>query len=208
MARLIALAGAAAGVAGLGLQLYILVTGPLGFAGGAWRFLAYFTILANILVTALFVFSALRTDFAARRARLWSAGVTYITIVGLVYVTLLQSLWDPQGLQLIADTLLHYVTPLLAIVFWVAGVPKSALLWVHPLAWTGVPLLYLVYALIRARFDGFYPYFFIDAPQIGWLNTLLWSGLMLGAFVAVGFVYVAAGKILARRKADQGPSTS
>ncbi|MDP3739536.1 MAG: Pr6Pr family membrane protein [Hyphomonadaceae bacterium] len=121
--------------------------------------------------------------------------------VGVTYVLILQNLWDPQGLQLIADMLLHYAAPILTILFWFVGVPKSALKWSDPVRWAGIPVLYLVYALARAAFDGFYPYPFIDVSQLGWPLVLVNGGGLFVAFLIVGLIFVAIGHAMSRKRA-------
>jgi hypothetical protein len=194
--RSLATIGALSGWAGLAIQLYILMTGPLGPIGGLWRFIAFFTVLMNLFAACLFTIAVFKPDFSPARARLQTASTAYMTMVGATYILILERLWDPQGLQLIADKLLHYAAPAAAVIFWLVCVPKSALKWSDTLRWTGVPLLYLVYALARASVDGFYPYFFIDVGQLGWPKVALNAGGMLLAFLALGLIFVAIGKML------------
>jgi len=194
--RALAIAGAIAGWAGLLLQLYILLTGPLGPVDGLWRFLAFFTILMNLLSACMLTLAVRRKRvFSPARAWLQSASAVYMVMVGIVYVTLLQGLWTPQGLQLIADILLHYVSPLIAVAFWLLAVPKRALKWRDSIRWTGVPLLYLGYALARGAVDGFYPYPFIDLPQIGWEKVSQNSAALLAGFILLSLVFIAIGKV-------------
>lgn len=198
--RALALIGAVITWAGLGLQLYILMTGPLGALGGAWRFIAFFTVLMNLLAACLFTRALFKPNFTAAMARLQTASAAYMTVVGVIYVLLLAELWDPQGLQSIADRLLHYAGPFASVAFWLICVPKADLKWSDPLRWAGVPLLYVAYALGRAQLDGFYPYFFIDLSQLGWQRVLTNAGGMLVAFIALGLAFVAAGKAVERMR--------
>lgn len=205
LARILALIGAVIGWAGLGIQLYILMTGPLGPIAGAWRFIAFFTVLMNLLAASLFSLALFRPSFSKARARLQTASAAYMAFVGATYILILEDLWDPQGLQLIADQLLHYAAPAASVLFWLVCVPKAGLKWSDPLRWAGIPLLYLVYALARASADGFYPYFFIDVAQLGWRRVLLNAGAMLIAFVVLGLTMVALGRLL-RAKSASSPS--
>ncbi len=202
--RVLALIGAVIGWAGLGVQLYIMLTGPLGPVAGAWRFVAYFTVLINLLAACLFTFALFGPGFSEVQARLLTASAVYMTLVGLTYILLLEKLWNPQGLQLIADRLLHYAAPVAGVAFWLVCVPKGGLKWSDALRWTGVPLLYLGYALARASVDGFYPYFFIDVSQLGWLKVLQNAGGMLIAFVVLAMMFVAIGKLLKPKAALPG----
>ncbi|MBI1365937.1 MAG: hypothetical protein GC153_08270 [Alphaproteobacteria bacterium] len=200
LTRLLAGIGAIACWTGLAIQLFILMTGPLGIAGGVWRFLAFFTVLMNLLAALLFSADALRPELSPSRARLQTASAVYMTFLGVVYVTLLQNLWDPQGLQFIADALLHYAGPAAAALFWIICTPKSAVRWSDIPRWTVVPLAYLVYALLRAQVDGFYPYPFIDVSQLGWPRVLSNSAGMLVAFVVLESAFVGIAKATSRRR--------
>ncbi len=211
LTRVLALIGAVIGWAGLGIQLYILMTGPLGPIAGAWRFIAFFTVLMNLLAAYLFTLALFRPSFSEARARLQAASAAYMAFVGATYILILENIWDPQGLQLIADRLLHYAAPAASVLFWLLCVPKGALRWSDALRWTGIPLLYLGYALARANADGFYPYFFIDVSQLGWLKVLGNAAGMLIAFLVLAIVFVAIGKafegLINRRDRREQPVT-
>lgn len=206
LTRSLAALGALICWAGLGIQLYILMIGRLGPVGGAWRFVAFFTVLMNLLAACLFTLAIFKPGISATRARLQSASAACMIMVGATYVLFLAAIWDPQGLQLVADRLLHYAAPAIAVLFWLACVPKSALKWSDPLRWASIPLLYFVYALARASADGFYPYFFIDVMQLGWQRVLLNAGGMLMAFLVLGLAMVALGRAFQSKSATSSAS--
>lgn len=123
------------------------------------------------------------------------AGIaTSIAFVGLSYHFLLSKTWNPQGAHKLADVLLHYVIPILYVLYWWLDYSKMALRWVHPLFWSLYPTLYLVYTLIRGNILGSYPYPFIDAADLGYGRTLLNSIGLLMVFLALGFSIVALGR--------------
>jgi len=86
------------------------------------RYFSYFTILTNLLVaiccTALLTNRNSKIKSFFSRQNTLTAVAVYITVVGLVYNSILRFLWNPQGLQWIVDELLHSVIPLLFIAFW------------------------------------------------------------------------------------------
>ena len=63
-----------------------------------------------------------------------------------------------------------------------------------PLFWSIYPTMYLIYALIRGRPVGSYPYPFIDAGDLGYGRTLLNSIGLLFVFLALGALFVALGR--------------
>src|SRR5678815_2925407 len=123
-----AVAGIAASVgwAGLALQL-VLIVGNLGPALGVWRFVGFFTILTNIGAAASATAVALggNAGLAGPRARLMVA--TSILMVGLVYSIALRSLWNPTGMQKVADIALHDGAPLVWLILWIVAPSWSAM---------------------------------------------------------------------------------
>jgi len=188
------------------LQLYITLQSNMqngkGIGGGIVSFLGYFTILTNLLVCV-----ALTTPLAApgsAAGRFFSrsdvtAGVaTSIVFVSLAYHFLLRNVWNPQGLQLVADVLLHYVIPALFLMYWWFNFPKGALRWTYPMLWGLYPTAYLIYMLIRGRIIGSYPYGFIDPIAIGYPRTMINAVGLLLAFIVLGLILVALGRIQRR----------
>jgi hypothetical protein len=185
-------AAALALVAWCGLVLqYVIFTQKVGVAVGTWRFLGFFTILSNIGIASIASAIALggRSGLAGPRARLM--GLTAIVTVGFIYSLLLRSLWNPQGLQKLADAALHDWTPLLYAGLW-ALMPHGELKW-GDMKWALTPpALYLAYAMGRGAFDGWYPYYFLDPTlqtgvQLGMniLGTLAVFAVIAGSAIAV-----------------------
>jgi len=156
------LAGLAAlfGWFGLAVQLWILLQN-MGLGAGLWRFLGFFTILTNLgaatVATAVGAGSSQR--LAGARSRLMAA--TSILVVGIVYSLALRALWNPQGLQKLADLALHDAVPLIWAFLWIAA-PHDRLPW-RAVGWAILPpALYAVYALARGAIDGWYAYWFLN----------------------------------------------
>lgn len=193
----------AATVAWLGvlLQFYLSLKLALGngksVAEGLVIYFGYFTILTNILValvlTMPLVAPASSAGRFAARPGVGTATAAAITVVGLVYVLVLRHVWNPQGWQLVADSVLHYATPALFLVHWWIGVPKHALRRPHIAAWASYPITYLVYILIRGELTGLYPYPFLDVTALGYgraaANTL--GMLVLFTLVSLGLLAAA-----------------
>jgi hypothetical protein len=173
-----------------------------GVGGGIVSFLGYFTILTNLLVCAALTLPLVAP--ASGTARFFSrsdvtAGVaTSIVFVSLAYHFLLRNIWNPQGLQLVADVLLHYAIPALYLIYWWFNFPKGALRWTYPLFWGLYPTVYLIYVLIRGRIIGSYPYGFIDPIAIGYQRTMINAVGLLLAFIMLGLVLVVLGRLQRR----------
>ena len=127
-----------------------------------------------------------------------------ILFVGTIYVLVLQDLWNPQGGQYVADLILHNLTPLIYLGYWLLFVPHGGLKWQNAFVWPVYPLAYLVYALLRGAFSGFYAYPFIDVATRGYGRVLINALALLTAFVLAGLALVALDHMLGRLTARSG----
>jgi hypothetical protein len=199
---LIALLAWAASALQLVLFLHYFAAAGRSFLDALARYSSFFSILANLFVAILLTGALVARDARSlfRRASLQSAAAVYILVVMLVYVLLLRRAWNPQGPQFAAETLLHYIVPMLYTLYWLAGVPKGALAWRDPLRWLAGPLVYFGYVLALGAMRGDYPYRFIDPGALGYPRTLL-NGLLLGAaFLAVGLALTALDRAMAKAR--------
>ena len=171
------------------------------------RYFSYFTITTNLLVAICCTTLALAPAsgwgrFFSRQTTL-AAITVYIVIVGIIYNTILRSLWSPYGLQKIADDLLHSVIPLLFLVCWLLFAGKDGLRWRNIWSWLLYPLTYIVYVFIRGAASGFIHIPLCDVAQIGLqraITNAIWIAL---AFLMVSLLLVAIGRIMHKRKAWQ-----
>lgn len=187
-AKAVAAVAAVVGWAALVLQ-YLLITENIGVGLGTWRFVGFFTILANIGVTLIATAVALGRQNRLTDARGRLMGVTSIVTVGITYSLLLRSIWSPQGWQKVADVALHDGMPILFLGLWLL-MPHGKLGW-RDLKWAlAFPALYLAYALARGAIDGWYAYYFLNPATQG-LDELALSATGILALIAL----IAAGAI-------------
>ncbi|MFD1819214.1 hypothetical protein SAMN04515674_102395 [Pseudarcicella hirudinis] len=181
------------------LQLYlIIVNRKLSVPLTLINFFSYFTILTNILVSVCFTFISISPDSKCgkffSKARTLTAIAVYITVVGAVYNLVLRQLWHPEGLQKLADELLHSVNPVFFIIFWIITVPKKSLSWGDTPEWLIYPLIYCIYILIRGAISGLYPYPFIDVNTLGYGAVVLNCCILFLVFLGISLGFVALGK--------------
>jgi hypothetical protein len=159
---------------------------------------AYFTVLTNLLVAVIATrhWRAPGRQQLPATASMFAATGVYILLVGITYSLLLRRLWAPEGLHRVADTLLHDVTPVLYVLWWLLAAPKRGLRWVQPLKWLAYPALYALFLLVLGTATGRYLYPFADVPQFGAAAVAVNALLMLGAFLCVGLLFVAVGRAL------------
>lgn len=201
------LAGATLSLFAMGYQLFA-VHIPAGYS--VLNFFSYFTNLSNIMISIVFIVSAVRlidgrldpssTDIALR-----GGVVVYIMFVGLVFNTLLTDA-DLGDLQPWVNGILHFLLPVLGIVDWILWPPRRRL----PLSvvgwWMIWPAVYAIAAVVRGGFvDGFYPYpFFNPEASGGYGGVLALCLLMVVGFMILAFAVWGIGNWLqGRRWADE-----
>ncbi|NBE06084.1 Pr6Pr family membrane protein [Paragemmobacter ruber] len=165
----------------------VMQDGTASLPVAVWALLRYFTILTNLALALAMTGIALGWALTFRPAIL--GGVTLsLLLVGSVYHLLLRGIVPLAGLGLIADLLLHSATPLAALIYWCAFVPRGHLRPRHALLWTLYPIAYGAYALTRGLIDGIYPYPFLDLPRIGLAHTALNGAAVILAFAGAALV--------------------
>jgi hypothetical protein len=157
------------------------------------RFFSYFTILTNTFVALYFTAICFNVSITNRPGLLTSI-TSYIFIVGIVYQIVLRHLWQPTGLQLIVDELLHTINPVLVIIFWYLYEKKSGLRYGQIKIWLIFPLTYMACALIRGKISGFYPYPFINISAIGTTQALINSAGLTLIFVIIASLFILIGR--------------
>lgn len=199
----LAAVGAALGWTALAMQLYLTLGQAIadgrGFLGGLIVYLSFFTILTNILVALALTAPLVRTRSAVAeffsRPSVNTGIAASIVLVGIGYTLLLQHLWDPKGMQLVADILLHHVMPVFFLFYWWLAVPKGHVRWSDSLRWMIYPVVYFLYHTIRGAVSGAYPYPFIDPSELGYARVSLNALALLLGFVAVALLLVAVGRL-------------
>jgi hypothetical protein len=188
----------------LALQLLLMVqqAAPGTSLHAIVNYFSFFTILTNLLVALGTSLPLIARNTAAGqfflRPSIQSAIAVYIAIVGITYSLLLRHMWNPQGMQKLADVLLHDVVPVVYVVFWIFLVPKFGLRWSDALRWLAYPLVYMAYTLARGFLVHWYPYYFIDVDTIGMSPALIHAAGLLLAFFGMGLLFIAVGRGIAR----------
>lgn len=208
MSRLLQKAGLVIGLIGLVLQFAITIPASMAagrsLLGSIVFYFSFFTILTNI--AAVMVHASLLSPagyawfpaFAGKRMR---AGVAVaITLVFIVYTTVLQGLWQPQGLFLLCDVLLHYVTPAIFVMWWLIAGADGSTRWRDISWWMIYPLAYLAYALMRAPFAGEVPYPFLDVAKNGAVSVAISALTTTALFLLLCVFAVLADHGIARMR--------
>lgn len=197
---------------GVALQLWLSfrLTRAMGMTTlqGLAIYLGYFTVLTNILVGIAVTWPLALPSSAWGRffARPFAMGGVTVSIafVGAAYFALLRHIWNPQGWQLVADVLMHYVVPSLMLIYSVMALRHARLSWTAPLGWSLYPMVYFVYVLVRGTLMGRYPYGFIDVSQLGYAITLRNAVFLLIAFLLLAYALMLIWRVDPRRLTPPG----
>jgi len=164
------------------------------------RFFSYFTILTNSLVAIYFTLIAMQIKPGflkiIDKPGTLTAITVYITTVGLVYQILLRHIWEPKGLQMIVDELLHTLIPIMVIIFWYFYENKALVIYKQIPKWLVYPLVYLSYILVSGKVSNFYPYPFIDVATIGLLKVLMNAVGLAAFFFILSAIFIRVGKAI------------
>ncbi|RAZ89820.1 hypothetical protein DPM33_16680 [Mesorhizobium hawassense] len=198
MGRFLQMAGLVVGLIGLVLQFAITIPASMaagrGLLGSIVFLFSFFTILTNI--AAVMVHASLLSPtgyawfpaFAGQRLR---TGVAVaITLIFIVYATVLAGLWQPQGLFLLCDILLHYITPFIFVLWWLTAGADGSTRWRDVSWWMIYPLAYLAYALIRAPLAGEVPYPFLDVAKNGAASVAVSALAVTALFIGLSVLAV------------------
>lgn len=166
------------------------------------EFFSYFTILSNLLaataLTAPLLAPTSRLAAWAERTGPRAAIATYLAITALVYHAILASQWDPKGLRLVADTMLHTITPVAFLADLALRGGQGEARWIAAAKAMAFPALFGAWTLVHGALSGFYPYPFMNVAKRGYPAVVLTMVEMSFFFAAVALVFIALSRVRAR----------
>lgn len=167
------------------------------------RFFSYFTIDSNLMVaicaTVIFLLPKTAIGTFFKKPSVITAITVYITVVALIYNTVLRFLWVLSGWSSVLNELLHVVIPLLFLIYWIYFVPKQLLKWGNIWGWLAFPLVYICFVLVRGNYASFYPYPFLNITKLGLQQVILNCIFITLLFLTLFLAFVAIGKRQAKR---------
>lgn len=186
---------AAASLLAIGYQLFA-VHIPKGYS--VVNFFLYFTNLSNIIISVVFIVSAVRLirrrdDPSSIQTAVRGAAVVYIAFVGIVFNTLLRDV-DLGDLAPWVNVVLHFVLPIAGVLDWILWPPRNRLPARTILWWMIFPAVYAIFSIVRGAIDGFYPYpFFNPGAGGGYGAVALYCLVMIVAFLVLALAVWALG---------------
>lgn len=202
--RIFAAIGAITGWIILAIQFVLLLQNRVtGIPEAILRYFTYFTILSNIL--AALTYTSIWIDPAAGWLKKltspsWISAVTvYMTVVGIIYNTVLRNLFTFYGAGFIVNEFLHVILPLSILFFWILFVRRSELKWKMALTWLAYPLGYILLVMLVGSQTGFYPYPFADAGKLGYPKALTNGFWVLTGFLVLSLLLIGLGRIKTKK---------
>ena len=163
------------------------------------NFFSYFTNLANIFAAGVLILGARRALAGHQTTRMGdqvrAASVVYMAVVGVVFGALLRDV-DLGSLLPWVNFVLHVLMPCAVVVDWLLLPPRRVLTIRHLLLWLIVPVLYLVYVLIRGWLIGWYPYPFLNPDTGGgYRSVAIYVVGITVTFLLLGWTLLALGRL-------------
>ena len=176
---------------------------PAGIAGLPGRLLdmaSYFTNLSNLIVAIVLTMLARNPD---RSGGLWSAirmdSLVMISITGLIYAIVLAPDAQVEGLDIIVNSIKHYIVPVMTVFLWLLVGPRRQLTFVSVFTALIIPITWAVYTLIRGQFIDAYPYGFINVAVYGMPEVLINIAGVAVLGTVIGLLFWAVDRLLGRR---------
>ena len=200
-------AGLLLGVVALGLQFSISI--PAYMANGMSlpaalvQFFSFFTILTNLTITLVYL-SALTSWGWLDWFRKPLTGGMMVGVMALVmtfYHVMLRPIWQPEGLFLVCDYLLHYAAPLLYMAWWGVTQKHGTLDYPALPAMLVPPLIYLAYVMVRGALTNAYPYPTLNALELGYGQVAINVVLVAIGLSILYLITIGIDRALARRAA-------
>ncbi len=148
----------------------------------------YFTIQSNLILFGYLLlgqFERIRNQELFQR--FLPGIVIYITITFVVFATMLQGTFEITGIRILGNYLVHYIVPILSIVYlfmyggnWYKL--QDILLWII------YPVLYLVFMLIYGTITSDYLYPFFDLNTISVAVLVITICILVVFFVILSFI--------------------
>ena len=186
----------------------------LGFAGQGllgriFDYFTYFTLWSNILVAIVMLMLFARPDrdsFWFRVFRLDS--VLMIVVTGIIYNAVLAATAKNQGLEVWTNFFLHVLTPALTFIVWLIAGPRGWISWRIIGASLILPIVWLVFALIRGAFIGAYPYGFLNVATFGYGAVLTNVAGIVAFAVVLCLIFWGLDILISRLTGRNRASTS
>ena len=175
--------------------------GVAGIVGRVVDSLSYFTNLSNVIVAIVFTMLARNPD---RRGAVWSAvrmdSLVMISITGLIYAIVLAPDVQVEGLDIIVNSIKHYIVPVMTVLLWLLLGPRRQLTFISVFTALAIPIAWAGYTLIRGEFIAAYPYGFLNVVAYDLPAVLVNIAGVAALGVVLGLLFWGIDRVLGSRQ--------
>jgi hypothetical protein len=167
---------------------------------GTVNFFSYFTILSNISATVTLAVGGIALLLGRRGVPdgVRGAVACYMSVTGIIYAVVLRP--DQAGqLEQWIDDVVHLVMPIAVFVDWLVVPPRERQAYSILRYWLLLPIVFVVYSLVRGHFANWYPYPFLDPRGRGYGHVAVDCCVIALAIVGVCLLVVWLGRLLRRK---------
>ncbi len=165
----------------------------------ALNLFSYYTIQSNLMVVILIgirIYYRINKKEITKIISLFTIAVTsWLLVAGLGYALLLSTIYYPEGIKIISNISLHYITPLMMLLYFFISENKIKKNKSLELIFISYPLLYCVISLIRGAIFGIYPYWFLN-PTLSYPDGIGSYGNVLILLIGVNVLFILIGYLL------------
>lgn len=162
----------------------------------AVNYFTYFTILSNLIATALFLIGAARwrSPRSATLDLMRGGAVVYMSVTGAVFAVLLSGTNVDTAIRWV-NSVVHEVFPLVVLADWFIDPPAQRLTLRQGALWLSFPFVWIVYEQIRGAITGQYHYPFMSPANGGYAAVIGYSVAILIFMLVVCAVVVWLGNL-------------
>jgi hypothetical protein len=180
---------------------YANAAGMAGALGRTIDWFGYFTIWSNILDGVVLTLLAINPHRDSPRLRVLRIDtLMMISITGIVYAAIIAPYVTNRGWEHVSNALLHQITPIVTIIVFIVAGPRG---WFEPkkiFAALIIPIVYVIYTLLRGAVIGAYPYSFFNVAKYGYTAVLI-NVVAIAIFgLVLAFIFMGIDRLIMRRQ--------
>jgi hypothetical protein len=188
---------------------YANATGAAGALGRIFDWLGYFTIWSNLLVAVVLTLLALNPHRDSLRLRVLRIDtLMMISITGIIYAAIIAPYVTNRGWEHLSNALVHQITPILTILVFIIAGPRGWFNVKAVFAALIVPIVYVIFTLIRGAVIGAYPYSFFNVAKYGYNAVLINVIAIAICGLILAFMFMGIDRLMMRRHTNRAQQSN
>ena len=188
---------------------YANADGAAGALGRIVDWLGYFTIWSNIIVAIVLTLLALNPHRDSPLLRVLRIDtLMMISITGIIYAAIIAPYVTNRGWEHLSNALVHQITPIVTILVFIIAGPRGWFNVKAVFAALIVPIVYVIYTLIRGAVIGAYPYSFFNVAKYGYTAVLI-NVIAIAIFgLILAFIFMGIDRLMMRRHTNRAQQSN